>query len=92
MQLGIKEFTQESLLGEPVEHTGQFTLNVTPVGDDVDIETITNVVGNEGQAIDISLGAQILDKAPSLPVGRIKPKTAQKLYAWKFPACRMVHS
>ncbi|EOX4183369.1 retention module-containing protein [Vibrio cholerae] len=69
VQLGIKVFTQESLLGEPVEHTGQFTLNVTPVGDDVDIAPITNVVGNEGQAIDISLGAQILDKAPSLPGG-----------------------
>ncbi|EKG74578.1 TPA: retention module-containing protein [Vibrio cholerae] len=69
VQLGIKVFTQESLLGEPVEHTGQFTLNVTPIGDDVDIAPITNVVGNEGQAIDISLGAQILDKAPSLPGG-----------------------
>ncbi len=69
VQLGIKVFTQESLLGEPVEHTGQFTLNVTPVGDDVDIAPITNVVGNEGQAIDINLGAQILDKAPSLPGG-----------------------
>ncbi|MED7814696.1 retention module-containing protein [Vibrio cholerae] len=69
VQLGIKVFTQESLLGEPVEHTGQFTLNVTPVGDAVDIAPITNVVGNEGQAIDISLGAQILDKAPSLPGG-----------------------
>ncbi|HAS3566445.1 TPA: retention module-containing protein [Vibrio cholerae] len=69
VQLGIKVFTQESLLGEPVEHTGQFTLNVTPVGDDVDIAPITNIVGNEGQAIDISLGAQILDKAPSLPGG-----------------------
>ncbi len=69
VQLGIKVFTQESLLGEPVEHTGQFTLNVTPVGDDVDIAPITNVAGNEGQAIDISLGAQILDKAPSLPGG-----------------------
>ncbi|WP_336933306.1 retention module-containing protein [Vibrio cholerae] len=69
VQLGIKVFTQESLLGEPVEHTGQFTLNVTPVGDDVDIGPVTNVAGNEGQAIDISLGAQILDKAPSLPSG-----------------------
>ncbi len=69
VQLGIKVFTQESLLGEPFEHTGQFTLNVTPIGDDVDIAPITNVVGNEGQAIDISLGAQILDKAPSLPGG-----------------------
>ncbi|GIB27092.1 RTX toxins and Ca2+-binding protein [Vibrio cholerae] len=69
VQLGIKVYTQESLLGEPVEHTGQFKLNVTPVGDDVDIAPITNVVGNEGQAIDISLGAQILDKAPSLPGG-----------------------
>ncbi len=69
VQLGIKVFTQESLLGEPVEHTGQFTLNVTPVGDDVDIAPVTNVAGNEGQAIDISLGAQILDKAPSLPGG-----------------------
>ncbi|EOW9446817.1 type I secretion C-terminal target domain-containing protein, partial [Vibrio cholerae] len=69
VQLGIKVYTQESLLNQPVEHTGQFTLNVTPVGDDVDIAPITNVVGNEGQAIDISLGAQILDKAPSLPGG-----------------------
>ncbi|EKF9370289.1 retention module-containing protein [Vibrio cholerae] len=69
VQLGIKVFTQESLLGEPVEHTGQFTLNVTPVGDEVDIAPVTNVAGNEGQAIDISLGAQILDKAPSLPSG-----------------------
>ncbi|KAA1214970.1 retention module-containing protein [Vibrio cholerae] len=69
VQLGIKVYTQESLLNQPVEHTGQFTLNVTPVGDDVDIAQITNVVGNEGQAIDISLGAQILDKAPSLPGG-----------------------
>ncbi|EMK6903480.1 retention module-containing protein [Vibrio cholerae] len=69
VQLGIKVYTQESLLGEPVEHTGQFKLNVTPVGDDVDIAPITNVAGNEGQAIDISLGAQILDKAPSLPGG-----------------------
>ncbi|EGR4179271.1 retention module-containing protein [Vibrio cholerae] len=69
VQLGIKVFTQESLLGEPFEHSGQFTLNVTPVGDAVDIAPITNVVGNEGQAIDISLGAQILDKAPSLPGG-----------------------
>ncbi|EGR1124358.1 retention module-containing protein [Vibrio cholerae] len=69
VQLGIKVYTQESLLNQPVEHTGQFTLNVTPVGDAVDIAPITNVVGNEGQAIDISLGAQILDKAPSLPGG-----------------------
>ncbi|GHX75120.1 RTX toxins and Ca2+-binding protein [Vibrio cholerae] len=69
VQLGIKVYTQESLLNQPVEHTGQFTLNVTPVGDDVDIAPITNVVGNEGQAIDISLGAQILDKAPSIPGG-----------------------
>ncbi len=69
VQLGIKVFTQESLLGEPFEHTWLFTLNVTPIGDDVDIAPITNVVGNEGQAIDISLGAQILDKAPSLPGG-----------------------
>ncbi len=69
VQLGIKVYTQESLLNQPVEHTGQFTLHVTPIGDDVDIAPITNVVGNEGQAIDISLGAQILDKAPSLPGG-----------------------
>lgn len=92
VQLGIKVFTQESLLGEPVEHTGQFTLNVTPIGDDVDIAPITNVVGNEGQAIDISLGAQILDKAPSLPVGRLTPKTAQRLCVLRSPECRMVHS
>ncbi|QXC55518.1 retention module-containing protein [Vibrio mimicus] len=69
VQLGIKVFTQESLLGEPVEHTGQFTLNVTPVGDDVDIAPVTTVTGTEGQAIEISLEAQILDKAPSLPGG-----------------------
>ncbi len=69
VQLGIKVYTQESLLNQPVEHTGQFTLHVTPIGDDVDITPAQEVAGNEGQAIDISLGAQILDKAPSLPGG-----------------------
>ncbi len=69
VQLGIKVYTQESLLNQPVEHTGQFTLHVTPIGDDVDITPAQEVTGNEGQAIDISLGAQILDKAPSLPGG-----------------------
>ncbi|ENM5913014.1 retention module-containing protein [Vibrio mimicus] len=69
VQLGIKVFTQESLLGEPMEHTGQFTLNVTPVGDDVDITPVQDVAGNEGQPIEIHLGAQILDKAASLPSG-----------------------
>ncbi|EGR4090994.1 TPA: retention module-containing protein [Vibrio cholerae] len=69
VQLGIKVFTQESLLNQPVEHSDQFTLHVTPIGDDVDITPAQEVAGNEGQAIDISLGAQILDKAPSLPGG-----------------------
>ncbi|HGH6015794.1 TPA: retention module-containing protein [Vibrio mimicus] len=69
VQLGIKVFTQESLLGEPVEHTGQFTLNVAPVGDDVDITPVHDVAGNEGQPIEIHLGAQILDKTASLPDG-----------------------
>ncbi|EKF9736293.1 retention module-containing protein [Vibrio cholerae] len=69
VQLGIKVYTQESLLNQPVEHSDQFTLHVTPIGDDVDITPAQEVAGNEGQAIDISLGAQILDKAPSLPGG-----------------------
>ncbi len=69
VQLGIKVFTQESLLGEPVEHTGQFTLNVTPIGDDVDIAPITNVVGNEGQAIDISLVRKFSIKHQAYRVG-----------------------
>ncbi|MGL4223886.1 MAG: DUF5801 repeats-in-toxin domain-containing protein [Vibrio sp.] len=69
VQLGIKVFTQEALLGQPVEYTSQLTLNINPVGDEIDIDPATNVQGDEGQAIEIALKAQVLDQRESLPGG-----------------------
>ncbi|OEE47821.1 retention module-containing protein [Vibrio anguillarum] len=69
VEIGIKVFTQESLLGVPVEHNGSFRLDITPVGDVVDVEPVTNGAGDEGVDIEIDINAQIIDKADSIAAG-----------------------
>ncbi|EGU32930.1 autotransporter adhesin [Vibrio sp. N418] len=65
--INIVVFTQEQLLGVPVEHTGQFTIDVTPVGDPVDTDPVDSVTGDEGQNIDITINASVIDKIDLLP-------------------------
>ncbi|AIU68525.1 autotransporter adhesin [Vibrio coralliilyticus] len=65
--IGITVFTQEQLLQEPTAHQGQFTIDVTPVGDVVDIDPTSSVTGNEGENIDIAINASIVDKTDLLP-------------------------
>lgn len=65
--INIVVFTQEQLLGVPVEHTGQFTIDVTPVGDVVDTDPVDSVTGDEGQNIDIAINASVVDKTDLLP-------------------------
>ncbi|MCC4237302.1 retention module-containing protein [Vibrio anguillarum] len=72
VEIGIKVFTEESLLGVPVEHNGSFRLDITPVGDVVDVEPVTNGAGDEGDEgvdIEIDINAQIIDKADSIAAG-----------------------
>ncbi|HGF7192696.1 TPA: retention module-containing protein, partial [Vibrio cholerae] len=70
VELGIKVFTKEALLTLPVEHpTQHFMLNITPVGDLIDVLPETEVSGVEGQPIEIPIGAKLLDKHDSLPDG-----------------------
>ncbi|MBF4358733.1 retention module-containing protein [Vibrio anguillarum] len=69
VEIGIKVFTEESLLGVPVEHNGSFRLDITPVGDVVDVEPVTNGAGDEGVDIEIDINAQIIDKADSIAAG-----------------------
>ncbi|WP_275666041.1 retention module-containing protein [Vibrio sp. Isolate23] len=65
--IGITVFTQEQLLQAPTAHQGQFSIDVTPVGDVVDIDPTSSVTGNEGENIDIAINASIVDKTDLLP-------------------------
>ncbi|WP_083627145.1 retention module-containing protein [Vibrio ponticus] len=65
--IGIVVYTEEKLLGVPVEHTGQFQIDVTPVGDVVDTDPVASVSGNEGENIDIAINASVTDKVDLLP-------------------------
>ncbi|MDE1324725.1 retention module-containing protein [Vibrio aestuarianus] len=69
VEIGVKIFTQESLLGVPVEHTGSFKFDVVPVGDAIDVEPVDNVAGNEGEDIAIDIKAQIIDNIDSISAG-----------------------
>ncbi|MEZ8823088.1 retention module-containing protein [Vibrio amylolyticus] len=61
---GIVVFTQESLLAEPtaVEGLPTFVLNVTPVGDEIDIDATDAISGLEGVNIAIDIDASIIDR------------------------------
>ncbi|WP_143696937.1 retention module-containing protein [Vibrio coralliilyticus] len=65
--IGITVFTQEQLLQAPTAHQGQFSIDVTPVGDVVDVDPTSSVTGNEGENIDIAINASIVDKTDLLP-------------------------
>ncbi|OBT09449.1 hypothetical protein A9264_09280 [Vibrio sp. UCD-FRSSP16_10] len=66
VDLGIIVFTQEKLLGVPVEHTSTFTLVVNPVADAVDTDIVDSATGIENQDIEIKINATIVDKDYSL--------------------------
>ncbi|CAM3049257.1 retention module-containing protein [Vibrio rarus] len=66
VDLGIIVFTQEKLLGVPVEHNANFTLVVNPVADAVDTDIDTAAVGVENQDIAIDINAAIVDDRYSL--------------------------
>ncbi len=65
--IGIEVFTQEKLLGVPQVHQGQFMIDVTPVGDVVDVDPVAAVSGNEGENIDIAINASVTDRNDLLP-------------------------
>ncbi|CAM4145776.1 retention module-containing protein [Vibrio neonatus] len=66
VDLGIIAFTQEKLLGVPVEHNASFTLVVNPVADTVDTAIVDSVSGIESEDIEIKINAQIIDDEYSL--------------------------
>ncbi|GAB2640324.1 T1SS-143 repeat domain-containing protein [Vibrio panuliri] len=65
--IGIVVYTQEKLLGVPVEHLGKFSIDVTPVGDVVDTDAVASVTGKEGENIEIAINASVTDKVDLLP-------------------------
>ncbi|MFA0457806.1 retention module-containing protein [Vibrio breoganii] len=66
VDIDIIIFTQEKLLGVPVEHTANFTLVVNPVADEVDTDITTAVTGLENEDIEIPINAYIVDDEYSL--------------------------
>ncbi|MFW7524438.1 cadherin-like domain-containing protein [Vibrio ostreicida] len=62
VDIGITVFTQEQILQQPTAHHGQFILDVTPVGDVVDINPSDTVSGLEGENIDLVIEASVVDK------------------------------
>ncbi|MGY3572741.1 retention module-containing protein [Vibrio paucivorans] len=68
-EIGITVFTQEELLGVPTEHNSTFTIDVTPVADEVDIEPTPDALGVEGQDVEIDIKASVVDKADSIGAG-----------------------
>ncbi|MGF1911498.1 cadherin-like domain-containing protein, partial [Vibrio kasasachensis] len=75
--IGIVVFTQENLLGVPGKHEGEFKIDVTPVGDVVDADPVTSVMGNEGENIEIAINASVIDKVDLLPseINQDQPET-----------------
>ncbi|MFA0337736.1 retention module-containing protein [Vibrio breoganii] len=66
VDIDIIVFTQEKLLGVPVEHTANFTLVVNPAADEVDTDIATAVTGLENEDIEIPINAYIVDDEYSL--------------------------
>ncbi|MDN3715835.1 retention module-containing protein [Vibrio breoganii] len=66
VDIDIIVFTQEKLLGVPVEHTANFTLVVNPEADEVDTDIATAVTGLENEDIEIPINAYIVDDEYSL--------------------------
>ncbi|MEZ8100379.1 cadherin-like domain-containing protein, partial [Vibrio bivalvicida] len=62
-EFGVAVFTQESLLGVPTaaKDLPNFKLTVNPVGDVIDTDATDSVSGSEGQNIDISINASVID-------------------------------
>ncbi|GEA50749.1 type I secretion C-terminal target domain-containing protein [Vibrio inusitatus NBRC 102082] len=67
VDLGIIIFTQEQLLGVPVEHNANFTLVVNPAADEVDTDIDETATGVENEDIEIDINAFIVDNDYSLP-------------------------
>ncbi|WP_117235426.1 retention module-containing protein [Vibrio maerlii] len=67
VQLGIDLYTQENLLNQPTLKQDSFSIDISPVGDIVDLDLDVDVEAIEGENVEINLSTQLVDSDFAIP-------------------------